>query len=183
MSSHDLAAFANPFQLSLSPETAFAEPTGNSYPLPVLLLDGLYGHFICVWASDVVSRGCVHVRVNNILPGRVWVRWDLITSTPQTSCHSTIIRISSSPGWPGRGLVCSCLCCWLKLGPASSTNLGVSSSSSAELCSLLALTSWESTWVLLSWWSLSESARRAVPLFLCRDGKELSKWTPHQKSA
>ena len=34
-----LGAFVNPFQLSLSPETAFAESTGSLYPLLVCLLD------------------------------------------------------------------------------------------------------------------------------------------------
>ena len=33
MSPHSLVAFANPFQLTLSPETAFAEPTGSLYCL------------------------------------------------------------------------------------------------------------------------------------------------------
>ena len=68
MSPHGLAAFADPFQLSLSPKNVFAEPKGNSCPLPVLLLHSLYGHLICVLASDAVPRGCVHVRVGHIIP-------------------------------------------------------------------------------------------------------------------
>ena len=48
MSPHGLAAFADPFQLSLSSEAAFAEPTGSLYPLLVLLLGGSYSHFVCV---------------------------------------------------------------------------------------------------------------------------------------
>ena len=48
VSPHCLVAFANPFQLNLSPETAFGEPTGNSYSILVLLPGSSYGHFICV---------------------------------------------------------------------------------------------------------------------------------------
>ena len=106
----------------------------------------LYSCFICVWTSDTVSRGCVHIRAGHILPGWVWVRWGLITGMPWASCCSTIIRISCGPGWTGRGLVGFCPCCCLKLGPASGTNLGMSSLPCAELCSLLASTSWELTW-------------------------------------
>ena len=46
ISPHGLVAFADPFQLSLGPETSFAEPTGSLYPLPVLLLGSSYGHFV-----------------------------------------------------------------------------------------------------------------------------------------
>ena len=51
VSPHGLVAVANPFQLSLSPEAAFAEPTGSLCPLLVFLLGSLYGHFISVWYS------------------------------------------------------------------------------------------------------------------------------------
>ena len=54
------------------------------------------------------------------------------------------------------GLVGSCPHC-SKLGPASSTNLGMFSSCHAELCSILTSTSWELTWVLLPKRLLSES--------------------------
>ena len=67
MSPHGLVAVDNSFQLSLSPEAAFAEHTGSSYPLLVLLLGSLYGHFVCVWANKAVSGGCVHIRVAHIL--------------------------------------------------------------------------------------------------------------------
>ena len=53
MSPHGLAAVADAFQLSLSPEAVFAEPTGSSYPLLVLHPGSLYSYFICVQASDV----------------------------------------------------------------------------------------------------------------------------------
>ena len=48
MSPHILVAVADPFQLILSPDAAFAEPTGSRYHLLVLLLGSSYGHFICV---------------------------------------------------------------------------------------------------------------------------------------
>ena len=149
------ASCCYPFHLSLRPEAAFAEPTGSSHPFPGLLLGGAYGHFVCVRTCDVVSRSCVHIRVDRVLPGKVWFRWDLITSTPQTSYHSTIIRISGDSRLDWKGLVGSCSCCCLKLGPASGTNFGMSSSPCAEICSLLALTSWELTWDFFSWWSLT----------------------------
>ena len=53
-------------------------------------------------------------------------------------------------------LVGSCPCYCLKVGPASGTNLGMSSLPCAELCSILSSTSWELTLVLLSQWSPSE---------------------------
>ena len=71
MSPHGLIAVANPFQLRLSPEAAFAEPIGSFYPLPVLLPGSLYSHLTCVQMSDAVSRGCVHISVGHILPGQV----------------------------------------------------------------------------------------------------------------
>ena len=166
MSPHGLMAFANPFQLSLSPETAFPEPTGSSYPLLILLPGGSYGHFVCVWGSDAVPRSCIHIRVKHILPGWVWVRWGLITGTPQSSFHITIMRISGGPGWTRWRLVGSCSCC-LELVLVSGTNLCMSSLPCAELCSLLASTSWESTQVLLWWWSGepsgSDAARTSSP--------------------
>ena len=48
MSPDGQAAVADPFQLGLSPEAAFAEPIGSLYSLLVSLLLNLYGHFICV---------------------------------------------------------------------------------------------------------------------------------------
>ena len=63
---YSLVAVANPFQLSLSPEAAFAQLTGSLYPLPGLLPGSSYGHFICVQASDAVPRNCVHIRVGHI---------------------------------------------------------------------------------------------------------------------
>ena len=63
-----LVAVANLFQLSLSPEAALAEPTGSSYPLPVFLPGGLYGHIICVLAHATVCGNCVHIRVSHIFP-------------------------------------------------------------------------------------------------------------------
>ena len=121
MSPHSLVAVTDHFQLSLRPEAALAESTGNSYPLPVLLLGGSYGQCICVWAHETVPRGCIHSRVGHILPWQVLFRWGLISGTPQASCHSTIIRISSGPSWTGRGLPGFCPHC-SKLDPASSTN-------------------------------------------------------------
>ena len=155
MSPHGLAAVGDPFQLTLSPETPFAEALGSSYPLPVLLLGGSYSHFICVWASDPVLRSYVHIRASHVLPGQVWVRWGLITNTPQISCHSAIIRISGGPGWTGRVAGRFQPLLFVKAGPSSGTNSGVLIIC-AELCSVLASTSWESAQFLLSWWWLSE---------------------------
>ena len=171
MSPHSLVAFTDPFQLSLIPEIALAEPIGNSYSLLVLLLNSLHSHFVSAWAFNTVSGSCGHIRVGLILPWWVWVRWNLISSTPWASCHSTVIRISSSSGWTGRGLVGSYPCCWIKLGLASSTNSGMSSLPCAELCSLLALTSWGVNTgplvVMIAKWG----TRRAVQLFLCGNSK------------
>ena len=65
--------------------------------------------------------------------------------------------------WKGAGRFLLLLL--FKAGPASGTNLGMSSSPCAELCSLLALTSWELTQVLLSWWLLSELLEEWSHLF------------------
>ena len=46
--------------------------------------------------------------------------------------------------------------CGSELGLISNANADVFSLPCVELCLLLALTSWELTWVLLSWWLLSE---------------------------
>ena len=48
MFAHVLATVADPFQLSLHPETAFTQSTGSPYPLQVLLVGSSYRHFICV---------------------------------------------------------------------------------------------------------------------------------------
>ena len=178
MSSHGLADFSNPFQSRLSPETAFAKPTGSSYPLPVLLLGGSYGHFICVQASDAVPRSCVHIRFDHILPGQVRVRWGLTTSNPWPACHSTIIMIGSGPGWTGRGLVGSCSCCCFKLVPVPSTNVGMSSLPCAVLCSFLPVTSWESTCVLLSRWLSSEPLEEQSHFLCVETARNSANWCP-----
>ena len=84
----------------------------------------------------------------------------LISGTP----HSTIISISRGPGWTGRGLVGSCPCC-SKLDQAFSNNLGMFSSLCKELCLLLTSTSWELTWILLSWWLPSEPLKEWSQFF------------------
>ena len=66
---HDLVASADHFQLNLSPEPALTEPTGSSYPLLVFLQSSLYGHFICVQASDAVPGSIVNIRIDHMLPG------------------------------------------------------------------------------------------------------------------
>ena len=156
VSPHGLATYADPFQLSLSPEAAFAELTGSLYPLPVLLLGSSYIHFICVWATDAVPRNCVHIGVNHILP-----RWvSQIRTDHWYSSNFLLQYCHQDHQWPWvrleGGWVGSCSCCCLKLVPVPSTKLGMSSLPCTELCSLLALTSWESTLVLLLWCSLSE---------------------------
>ena len=72
------------------------------------------------------------------------------------------------------GLVGSCPC-GLELGLTLNATVGVSSSPCVELCSLLALTSWESTYVLLSQWSPSNP--------LGEWGNAPCKWASHQGSA
>ena len=48
MSPHVLATVADPFQLSLCPEIAFAQSTGSLYPLPELLVGSSYGNLFCI---------------------------------------------------------------------------------------------------------------------------------------
>ena len=48
VSPHILVTVTDPFQLSLHPETAFAQLTGSPYPLSVLLVGSSYRHIICV---------------------------------------------------------------------------------------------------------------------------------------
>ena len=152
MSPHVLAIFTDPFQLSLCPETAFAQSTGSPYPLPVPLAGSLYGHLICVWAWDAVSRGCVHVRVIHILPWQLWVQGGLtpvLFELPATVPSSrSMVALIGLEGW----LTGSCPCNVQSWSQYPVSTLGVSSSPCAELCSLLVLTSWELTWVLLLWW-------------------------------
>ena len=59
MSQHVLVILTDHFQLSLCPETVFAQSTGSPYPLLVPLVGSLDGHVIHVWAWDMVSRGYV----------------------------------------------------------------------------------------------------------------------------
>ena len=64
-------------------------------------------------------------------------------------------RISGGFSWTGRGNG-RFLPCGSELGLNSDAIVGISSLPCAELCSLLASTSWESKWVLLSQWLPSE---------------------------
>ena len=111
----------------------FAQFTGCPYPPSILLMSSLYGHFICVWTCDAVSRGCVQIRVSHIFPWWVRVQWGINLSAPWASCSYPVIGISDGPGWTGRGLAGSCPLCSV-LGPASGTNLGVISLPPGELC-------------------------------------------------
>ena len=171
---HSLAAVADSFQLSLSSEAAFAEPTGISYPLLVLLLGSSYSHFICVWASDAVPRSFVDIRVGHILLGWVWVRWGLITCTPQTSCHSTIIRISCGPGWTGRRAGRFLPLLLVKAGSCFWYLIALCRVVFTPSLDLLGIDMGPLVTMIGEW-----APRRSVPLFLCGDGKDLSKWVPH----
>ena len=101
MSPHGLVAVANPFQLSLSPEAAFVEPTGILYPLLELLLGSSYDHFVCVVASDAIPRSCVYISQ----PCLPWMslsqmrpdHWYSLNFLPQY-CHQD----QQWPGWTGR---------------------------------------------------------------------------------
>ena len=168
MSPHFLVILTNPFQLSLHPETAFAQSIGSPYPLLVPLAGSLYWHFICVWVCNTVSGGCFHVRVIHILPWWVRIWWGLIPSTPQAICSCPIIRVSNGPGWTGRGrLGGSCSHC-SELGPASGISSDMLSLPCVELWLLLTLTSWELTQVLLPQWRSNELLERQ-PCFFCEE--------------
>ena len=73
----------------------------------------------------------------------------LLKASPTVPSSGSVAALVGLEG----GLIGSCPC-GLELGLISDANVDVSPSPCVEVCSLLALTSWESTWVLLSWWSL-----------------------------
>ena len=145
MAPYIMTTVTNSFQLILCSVTTFTQLTGCPYPF----LCGAYGHLLCVGA------GCVQVRVSYIPPWQALVQRCLISSTLWASFSCPIIRICKGPEGTGSGLEDSCLC-WSKLGPVFSINSGVQSLPCLELCSLLALTSWELTHVLLPWQLLNE---------------------------
>ena len=144
MCPHCLVAFANPFQLSLSPNTAFTEPTGSLYPLLVLSSGQLtWSLHLCLnkWCSP--QKLCPH----QSLPCPPWSNLSQMRPDLKYSSNFLLQYHHQDPvALVGleKGLLGSCPCCWLKLSPASSNNLGVSSSPIAELCSLL-------PWLLGSW--------------------------------
>ena len=158
---HSLAAVAN--LLELRPEATLAYATGCPNPLSVLLLGDSDGYLICVQTHETILGGLLHIRVGHILSGCVRVIWGptvvgvaltvLIPSTPWGS--STVASPGSAVALFGLegGQIGSCPC-GSELGLASGANSGISSSPFVELCSLLTLTSWESTWVCLLHWSL-----------------------------
>ena len=111
MSPDSLVAFTDPFQLSLSPETVFAEPTGSSYPLLVLLPGGLHGHFICVWGSDAVPEvvSISELTMSSLDESESDEDWSLVllklpTAVPSSGSVVTLFGLEG-------GLVGSCSCC------------------------------------------------------------------------
>ena len=71
--------------------------------LSVSLLSSLYGHLLCVWVGEAVSRGCVQVRVSHVSPWQAWVWRCLISSTLWPACGCPIVRIGEGPGGTRRG--------------------------------------------------------------------------------
>ena len=127
---------------------------GILYTLLVLLVGNLDGH-LCLSIRCSLQRLCPYwSQPHSALMSLSLMGPDLqysLSFLPQSFHQDPIVALVGLEGeLAGSFPHCS------KLGPASSTNLGVSSSPCTELCSLLTLTSWEPTRVLLSWWSLSE---------------------------
>ena len=164
MSPHFLVILTDPFQLSLHQETAFAQFTGSPYPLLVPLAGSLYGHFICVWACSTASGGCVPMSH----PYSPLVSQSLMRLNPK--CSVSFLQLFHHQGQPwlwldwNWGWQVPALCS--ELGPASGTSSGMLLSPCVELWSLLALTPWESTQVLLLQWRLSELLEEQ-PCFFC----------------
>ena len=152
MSPHILLTVNDPFQLSLSPETAFCrKPLLSSGTSCVWFIWTL----ICVWTWDGVPEGCVQVIVIHILPWWLWIWWGLVPSAFQVSCCSPIFWINSGPSWTGGGTG-RFLSSFFKAGFIPQYQFEHVLWPQAELCSFLTSTSGELTWVLLSQWLLSE---------------------------
>ena len=88
--------------------------------------------------------------------------WYFLEASSTVPSSGSVVALVGLEG----GLVGSCTC-GSELGLTSYANACVSSSPCVELCSLLDSTSWESTWVLLSWW---------LPSQLLGDGPTFSVW-------
>ena len=86
------------------------------------------------------------------------VLFELLAAVPSSRSMVALVGLEG-------GLTGSCPCC-LKLVPVPNINSCMLSLPWTELCSLLALTSWESTWVLLLSWLLSQLLEEQ-PCFFC----------------
>ena len=194
MSPHGLVAVTNLFMLSLRPSATPAMVTRSLYLLPVLLFGDSDNYLICVWTCETVPWGWLHIWVSHVLSGCIWVGWGptvvgiaLTVLISQCSLrfpqlyHCT--RISSGLGLTGRGTG-RFLSMWIQsCSLAFGANSGMFSLPFVELCSLLTLTSWESTWVCFLNWSPMCNPGRVVPLFLAW-GSTMNpgKWVSNQGS-
>ena len=114
-------------------------------PCLVLLLSGSYGHFICV-KQVMQSPEAVSISesaTSSLDESESDEAWSLVLLKLPAAVASSGSAVALV-GLEGQ-LVGSCPCCCLKLDPAYSTNLHVSLPPCTELCSVLALTSWESS--------------------------------------
>ena len=135
-----------------------------------------------VWAWEAVSIHCVHFRVTHFLPWWFLVWEGLIPSTLWAPCCSPIFWINGGPSWAGGGtdwflpslsevgssfwyhFRCVLITLHRAVFTPSFDLFGV------DLSSLVAM--------IVKW-----TAGRVVLLFLCGDGKELSKWGSQWGSA
>ena len=176
VSPHVLATVTDSFQLSLSPEAAFSQ-----FTLLELLVGSLYGHLMCVWAWDAVSRGCVHVCVIHILPddsesNEAWslVLFELPAAVP--SFRSMVALVGLEGGWQVPILIVQAgSSLWYQFGHVFITlNRAVFTPNlspwGAELGPLVAM---------INKWT----AGRAVPLFWGGVSNAPRKWAPHWGSA
>ena len=111
------------------------------YRKPVLLVGSLYRHFICVWAWDAVSRGCVlsessTFSLDDSESEEAWspVLFKFPATVQSSRSMVTLVGLE--------GELAGCYSHCSKLGPAFSTNLGMFLLPQAELCSPQPLGSW-----------------------------------------